>query len=136
MSNFKNCVFLNAEKARSISKWIVLQMNSGLKTPEEMYQSFYVFISDQVIPQEQIVFLDTFGSIYSELVTVYKKGSDQEKAWVQNTSVDDLLAIDQALDSADDINLFIEHNFINGNLPELLKAKVIIEPEVKIELQS
>ena len=90
MGNFKNCVFLDAEKAKSISKWIILQMNSGLKTPEEMYQSFYVFISDHVTPQEQIVFLNTFGSVYSELLTRYKRGSDQEKAWVQNTSVDDL----------------------------------------------
>lgn len=45
MSNFKKCVFLDAERSKAILKWAVTKMKEGVSSPAEMYTEFYAFIS-------------------------------------------------------------------------------------------
>ena len=145
MSNFQKCVFLDSGRAKAIDKWISQKIISGVKSPVDMYTEFYTLIAKQGLSRaEQIVYLNSFGKIYTLSIAKTQgiRTPEAEKA-MEGVNYNDARAIDQALDKAENIDSFIQYNFIENNLPELLKKKpeaekteTVNDPKIKETLSE
>lgn len=70
---------------------------------------------------QQMVFLNTFSKVYAAKVSTYQASRDAEmEALVENTNFNDIVAIQRALDTAENINAFIQYNFKGNNLTNTL----------------
>lgn len=123
MGNLSKCTFLNEQKALAVRKWIGAEMESGAQDAPTMFVNFYNFlVSNGMGHLQQIIFLNTFAKIYSRMVASYQASLDPvREGMVENTNFNDILAIQKALDRAENIDAFIQHNFIEPNLPDTLR---------------